>query len=68
MTYSCREHRSWGKRSLRYGQISSGDHQPAAENWKPESADDVPLELSGPVGVLTESDDLFEAVEPGDGA
>ena len=32
------------------------------ENWKPECADDVPLELSGPVGVLTESDDLFEAV------
>ena len=25
-------------------------------------ADDVPLELSGPVGMLTESDDLFEAV------
>ena len=32
------------------------------ENWTPECADDVPLELIGPVGVLTESDDLFEAV------
>ena len=32
------------------------------ENWKPECADDVPLDLSGPVGVLAESDDLFEAV------
>ncbi len=32
-------------------------------NWEPESADDVPLELSGRVGVLTESDDLFEAVD-----
>ncbi len=31
-------------------------------NWNPECADDVPLELSGPVGVLTASDDLFEAV------
>ena len=31
-------------------------------NWTPECADDVPLELSGPVDVLTESDDLFEAV------
>jgi hypothetical protein len=31
-------------------------------NWKPESADDVPLELSGPVGILNESEDLFEAV------
>ena len=31
-------------------------------NWKPESADDVPLELSGPVAVLTESEDLFDAV------
>ncbi len=35
-------------------------HRP--EKWKPECADDVPLELSGPVGVLAESDDLFEAV------
>jgi hypothetical protein len=32
------------------------------EKWKPECADDVPLELSGPVGVLAESDDLFDAV------
>ena len=31
-------------------------------NWTPECADDVPLELSGPVDVLTQSDDLFEAV------
>ena len=33
------------------------------ENWEPESPDDVPLELNGRVGVLTESDDLFEAVD-----
>lgn len=33
------------------------------EKWKPECADDVPLELKGPVEVLTESDDLFEAVD-----
>jgi hypothetical protein len=32
------------------------------ENWRPESSDDVPLALSGPVVVLAESDDLFEAV------
>jgi len=32
-------------------------------NWEPECADDVPLELSGRVGVLAESDDLFEAVD-----
>ena len=32
-------------------------------DWEPESADDVPLELNGRVGVLTESDDLFEAVD-----
>jgi hypothetical protein len=32
------------------------------ENWTPECADDVPLELSGPVGMLTDSDDLFDAV------
>jgi hypothetical protein len=32
------------------------------KNWAPECADDVPLELEGPVGVLTELDDLFEAV------
>jgi hypothetical protein len=32
------------------------------KNWQPECADDVPLELAGPVGVLAESDDLFEAV------
>jgi hypothetical protein len=35
-------------------------HRPG--NWEPESADDVPLELAGPVGILAESDDLFEAV------
>lgn len=33
------------------------------ERWKPECTDDVPLELHGPVEVLAESDDLFEAVE-----
>lgn len=32
------------------------------KNWRPECPDDVPLEFSGPVGVLAESDDLFEAV------
>jgi hypothetical protein len=32
------------------------------EKWKPECADDVPLDLSGPVGVLAESDDLLDAV------
>jgi hypothetical protein len=32
-------------------------------NWEPESADDVPLELSGRAGALMESDDLFEAVD-----
>ena len=32
------------------------------KNWDPECPDDVPLQLSGPVGVLTESDDLFQAV------
>ena len=32
-------------------------------DWEPESADDVPLELNGRVGVLTESDNLFEAVD-----
>ncbi len=31
-------------------------------NWKPETVDDVPLEFHGSVGVLMESDDLFEAV------
>jgi hypothetical protein len=31
-------------------------------DWTPESADDVPLDLAGPVDMLTESDDLFEAV------
>jgi hypothetical protein len=30
--------------------------------WRPECADDVPLELRGPVEVLAESDDLFVAV------
>ena len=33
------------------------------ENWKPECADDVPLELNGPVEVLVESDDLFAALD-----
>lgn len=32
------------------------------ENWSPESSDDVPLDLSDPVGILAESSDLFEAV------
>jgi hypothetical protein len=32
------------------------------ETWIPESADDVPLEFTGPVSVLAESDDLFQAV------
>jgi hypothetical protein len=31
-------------------------------HWKPECSDDVPLDLNGPVGVLAESDNLFEAV------
>jgi hypothetical protein len=31
-------------------------------DWTPECADDVPLELRGPVEVLCESDDLFETV------
>src|SRR3989304_4226421 len=30
--------------------------------WQPECPDDVPLELAGPVAVLGEWDDLFEAV------
>jgi hypothetical protein len=33
------------------------------DDWRPACADDVPLELAGPVEVLAESDDLFEAVE-----
>ena len=33
------------------------------ERWKPECADDVPLELNGPVEVLVESDDLFTALD-----
>ena len=33
------------------------------ERWTPEGADDVPLVLEGPVEVLADSDDLFEAVE-----
>jgi hypothetical protein len=33
------------------------------ERWKPECADDVPLELNGPVEVLMESDDLFAALD-----
>ena len=33
------------------------------EKWKPECADDVPLELNGPVEVLVESDDLFTALD-----
>jgi hypothetical protein len=32
------------------------------QNWQPETADDVPLEFAGPVSILSESDDLFEAV------
>jgi hypothetical protein len=32
------------------------------DNWQPETADDVPLEFQGPVSVLAESDDVFEAV------
>jgi len=32
------------------------------DDWNPESADDVPLDLVGPIAVLGESDDLFEAV------
>jgi hypothetical protein len=32
------------------------------KDWTPECADDVPLDLSGPVGMLGEWDDLFEAV------
>jgi hypothetical protein len=31
-------------------------------DWKPECPDDVPLELDGPVAVLGQWDDLFEAV------
>ena len=31
-------------------------------NWEPECLDDVPLELDGPVEVLGEWDDFFEAV------
>jgi hypothetical protein len=33
------------------------------ENWQPDCADDVPLELAGPVEMLAESDDLLSAVE-----
>jgi hypothetical protein len=33
------------------------------ERWKPECADDVPLELNGPVEALVESDDLFTALD-----
>ncbi|MBN1394216.1 MAG: hypothetical protein JW959_04280 [Pirellulales bacterium] len=33
------------------------------EKWEPECFDDVPLKLKGPVEMLTESDDLFAAVE-----
>jgi hypothetical protein len=44
-----------------------GRYQVAAisrpENWEPDCADDVPLELAGPVEVLAESDDLLSAVE-----
>jgi len=32
------------------------------QNWVPESMDDVPLDLHGPLGVLSESEDLFAAV------
>ncbi len=31
-------------------------------DWKPACSDDVPLELDGPVAVLGQWDDLFEAV------
>jgi hypothetical protein len=33
------------------------------EKWEPECADDVPLELNGPVEMLFESDDLFVALD-----
>jgi hypothetical protein len=33
------------------------------ERWQPECADDVPLELNGPVEVLLESEDLFAALD-----
>ena len=32
------------------------------DDWKPQCADDVPLDLSGPVALLQELDDLFAAV------
>jgi hypothetical protein len=32
------------------------------QDWTPECPDDVPLELNGPVAVLGEWDDIFEAV------
>ena len=36
-------------------------HRP--EKWRPECDDDVPLNLRGPVEVLAESDEFFEAVD-----
>ena len=35
---------------------------PRPLDWKPACPDDVPLELDGPVAVLGQWDDLFEAV------
>jgi hypothetical protein len=32
-------------------------------NWRPESKDDAPAKIDGPVEVLTETDDLFAAVD-----
>ena len=36
-------------------------HRP--DKWKPECDDDVPLEIRGPIEVLTTSDNLFAAVD-----
>ncbi len=33
------------------------------EKWNPECLDDVPLQLQGPVDLLAESENLFEAVD-----
>jgi hypothetical protein len=33
------------------------------ENWQPESMDDVPTQIGGPVEVLAETEDLFAAVD-----
>ena len=35
---------------------------PRPLDWKPACPDDVPLELDGPVAVLGQWDDIFEAV------